>query len=122
MDNQLCKEFIWQVSANHGGESIPVSQMKTKHLFYTWLMIWNHSAPKELRIWDTHRYTFGSFYTPKYMLNAFRSLYIELKNRDDIGYKMLGVIESIENNYRKTCYIDSNIKRIENNDNPNHRR
>jgi hypothetical protein len=78
--------------------------MKTKHLFYTWLMIWNHAAPIELRIWENHHYIFSPFYTKEYMLEAFKYIYFELKNRKDIGPKMLGVINRIESNYRKTIY------------------
>jgi len=72
-------------------------EMDTKHVFYTWLMIWNHEAPDDsMRIWFTHRYQFSSFYTPKYMLKAFGVMYFQLKNRTDVGPKMKWVIARIE--------------------------
>jgi hypothetical protein len=98
------KEFVWKCSDQRGGFFIPVSQMHTKHLFYTWLMIWNHAAPVELRIWFNHPYVFDPFYTKEYMLEAFRSMYFELKKRTDIGFKMREVITRIEANYCNTIY------------------
>lgn len=91
--------FKWKTSNDNN--FISPKDMHSKHLFYTWLMIWNHSAPKELRIWDTHKYVFNSFYTNEYMLSAFANLYFELKKRTDLGPKMLEVISKIESNYIK---------------------
>lgn len=98
------KEFVWQTSKHNGGEAVPVSKMGSRHLFYAWLMIWNHSAPPALRVWDNHRYVFSSFYTAEYMLKAFRAMYIELKYREDLTPGMLEVIEKIESNYAKTIF------------------
>lgn len=78
-----------------------VHNMKTKHLFYTWLMIWNHCCPKNIQIWFNHKYIFPSFYTKKYLLKAFKFLYQELKNRADLGFKSKQVIEKIESLYLK---------------------
>jgi hypothetical protein len=97
-------EFIWRSAACNGGGKFSVTEMRTKHLFYTWLMIWNHAAPSYLRIWDNHHYIFSSFYTKEYILLAFKSMYLELKRRTDIGPKMLEVIARIEANYTKTIY------------------
>lgn len=101
---EVKKPFFWRSAACNGGGERSVKEMETKHLFYTWLMIWNHSAPQELRIWDTKRYVFGPFYTNEYMLEAFREIYIELKTRKDIGPKMKEVVSRIEANYSKTIY------------------
>jgi hypothetical protein len=100
----LEREFIWK---DREDNFIRVSQMDTKHVFYTWLMIWNHGVPPWHQIWFRHRYTFGSYYTKNYMLEAFRAMYIELKRRDDLGPRMKEVITQIEDKFRLTIYEDS---------------
>jgi hypothetical protein len=40
-------EPVWKTQ---DGERIPYTQMRTSHLFYALRMIWNHTAPAELRI------------------------------------------------------------------------
>jgi len=80
----------------------PPKTMNTKHLFYTWLMIWNHACPEKLRIWAKHKYQFDlKIYTKKYMLTSFQKLYYELKRRNDLGYKMKKVLLKIEGYYHK---------------------
>lgn len=90
---KVARGFRWR---DRGGEFHDPLQMDTKHLFYTWLMIWNHSAPPHMRIWANHAYVFSDFYTPAYMLRAFRATYYELKTRKDLGYKMAQVVKRIE--------------------------
>lgn len=92
------KPFIWRTKDRH--LLLPVNEMNTKHLFYTLLMIWNHSAPKDAQIWFNHKYVFGPFYTPQYMLAAFRAIYVELKRRTDIGPRMSEVLTKMENYHR----------------------
>lgn len=58
--------------------------MSTHHVFYTLLMIWNHSAPEDMKIHPYKRYTFSSSYTSEYMANAVKSLMIEFSKRDDV--------------------------------------
>lgn len=87
--------------------------MKTKHLFYAWLMIWNHTCPPELQYWFTHEYEFAPFYTPEYMLRAFRAFYIELKRRNDIGPKMAKAIKDIESHYMKWAASNTIALRLE---------
>lgn len=88
-------DFRWFTA---DGFYIRPSEMRTKHVFYTWLMIWNHAAPSEYRIWHNPK-RFSDFYTSDYMLAAFAAMYVELKRRVDIGPKMQNVIEFIEGLY-----------------------
>jgi hypothetical protein len=87
-------DFLWRTKDSH--QFIAVWDMNTKHVFYTLLMIWNHSAPEDAQIWFRHRYVFDSFYTPEYMLQAFNALYHEIKTREDLGYKMSEVVYKME--------------------------
>ena len=89
---ELDAAFAWR---DREGNFLRPSQMPSKRLFYTWKMIWNHACPPELRYWDDHRYEFGSFYTPEYMLQAFRCLYLELKTRSDLGPRMAQAVTEI---------------------------
>ena len=50
MSNEIAKPFVWKSSKSNGGGEFLVTDMVSRHLFYTWLMIWNHSAPVELQI------------------------------------------------------------------------
>jgi hypothetical protein len=59
-------------------------------------MLWNHITPKELRIWNNHRYNFPSFYTKLYIMESMLNLYNELKNRDNLGFKSKEVLNKIE--------------------------
>ncbi len=85
--------FLWK---DQCGNFINPKNMTTKHCFYTWLMIWNHVAPKQFRIWNNHKYIFPKFYTKEYMLEAFKQMYYELKNRNDLGFKSKQVLQKIE--------------------------
>jgi len=77
----LEKGFQWRART---GEMFSPCDMETRHLFFTVLMIWNHSCPPEQRIWKTQKYYFTEFYTPKYMLTALVNLLVELSIRGDI--------------------------------------
>lgn len=59
-------------------------EMSTRHLFYTFRMIWNHSMPKEARseIYIKHR--FAAFYSQEYMEEAIQFLGNELLSREDL--------------------------------------
>ncbi len=105
MENTIVKPFMWKVNVFHGGGELSVDEMETKHLFYTFLMIWNHSAPKKLRIWEKRKYDFGPHYTPEYMFEAFKNMLFELTKRKDLGPKMLAVLQTIESNFSKDLFL-----------------
>lgn len=103
------KGFRWKTKDD---EFLDPRQMTSKHLFYAWLMIYNHSAPEEHQIWFTQRYVFTAFYTPKYMFKAFEQLYYELKTRKDLGPKMLAVIAEIESIFLDRLYDEEALEGI----------
>lgn len=68
-------------------------QMKTRHIFYTLRMIWNHCAPDNLKLRPYQKYNFNSFYTTEYMIRAVKSLIEELKTRDNIEIYIPDIIK-----------------------------
>lgn len=77
------------------------SEMSDKHVFYTWLMIWNHSVPSRYTIWFSYKYVFMDFYSNEYMQQSFNILYCEMKKRS-YGIATQRTIETIEK-YIKIC-------------------
>lgn len=59
-------------------------EMDTHHLYFTLRMIWNHSAPPDMRMHPYEQYSFGPFYTFEYMSEAVKHIYRELKTRTDM--------------------------------------
>lgn len=99
LDNkELEPNFKWR---DRKGNFYLVKDMETRHLFYTWLMIWNNAAPFKLRIWFKNRYSFPAFYTKEYMLKSFKHIYFELKKRSDLGFKCSQVVKQIEDFYKQ---------------------
>jgi hypothetical protein len=92
---KLDNSFKWR--CKDSGRLVKPKYMHYKHLFYTWLMIWNHAVPTNYTIWWNYKYVFDDYYTNEYMQAAFGAIYREIKKRTDYGYKMLGVIRDIEN-------------------------
>lgn len=90
---EVQKAFQWRANS---GKFYYVKDMATRHLFYTWLMIWNHSAPREQKIMPHRSYTFGKFYTPAYMFEAFKQTYFELKSRTDLAFQFQEIVKKIE--------------------------
>jgi hypothetical protein len=84
--------FKWKTRDD---EFVRPKDMHTSHLFYTWLMIWNHSAPEEYRVRFKHRYSFGSYYTVEYMVEAFKNMTAELKSRKDIDLGIVSVLKDV---------------------------
>lgn len=74
--------FRWRDT--HGEFHDPTC-MATRHLFFTLRMIWNHSMPASAQLHPFKAYTFGPFYSRKYMLEAVRALAVELSTRKDIA-------------------------------------
>jgi len=90
-------DFVWRSREGN----LLVKDMKAKHIFYVWLMIWNHAAPKHMQVWFTHKYVFSyPKYTPEYMLVAFKAMYSALLARwDELGPKMKQAVGMIEGMY-----------------------
>ncbi|ATN95005.1 hypothetical protein [Leptospira phage LE3] len=95
---EIKKAFQWR---SREGKFYYPKDMATRHLFYTWLMIWNHSAPKEQKVMGYKSYTFAKFYTPEYMFEAFKQTYFELKSRDDLALQFKEIVEKIESYFLK---------------------
>lgn len=71
--------FQW---VDHEGVRHDPQQMNTHHLFYTLRMIWNHSAPSQLKIRPYKKYThFKKMYTNAYMKLAVKAIILELAQR-----------------------------------------
>jgi hypothetical protein len=92
--------MVFQWRDRKGNMHYP-KDMSTKHVFYAWLMIWNHAAPEHMRIWNNHKYRFPAHYSREYVLESFRELYYELKQRSDLGIKSKKVVNIIEGYYRR---------------------
>lgn len=62
------------------------SDMPTRHLFYTFRMIWNHRMPREFNVGqNVKRYRFNPHTHPDvYLMQAVRALGAELHKRDDL--------------------------------------
>ena len=102
--NKVKGKFAWR---GRSGNFYDPTLMASKHVFYVMLMIWNHAAPENMRIWANHCYEFPDFYTPTYMLEAFQTMYAEAYTREDLGHGMKLVLEQIgisHLNYQKYLY------------------
>ncbi len=96
--------FMWRTK---GGDMIAPRDMETRHVFYTWLLIWNHSCPKELVRPEGRRYDeFGAWYTPQRMLTAFGVMTEELKRRHDLTLGFRKVVEEVVKAYAEWCGLD----------------
>lgn len=82
-------------------------KMETRHLFYTFRMIWNHSMPNDAKIYPYHEYRFGSFYTTEYMMVAARRMFNELLIREDIPENFIAQLE-----FMKDYVIKNNIAHL----------
>jgi hypothetical protein len=82
--NTPVEAFRWRTSTKDGKRSLLPSEMETRHVFYTLLMIWNHTMPIEARTEGYKEYTFSSFYTPEYMAKAVYAHVEELATRRDM--------------------------------------
>jgi len=71
--------FAWR---DRSGVFHDVRRMTTRHLYYTLLMIWNHSAQEHLKYRPFKEYDFTPFYTKEYFIEAVPFLLRELQTRD----------------------------------------
>ena len=68
---------------------IAPKDMETKHLFMTFVLIWNHTMPCEAMVkrsgnWTHHMYMLGPFYTKEYLALALVSIAPVLFSRTDL--------------------------------------
>lgn len=82
MSKHVIKPFRWR---DRKGNFHYVTDMDSRHLFYTVRMIWNHSAPENVKLKPYKKYNFSKFYSNKYMANAIRCMTKELSLRDDLN-------------------------------------
>lgn len=81
MKYELKEMFKWKPN---GAEEIAVSEMETRHLWFTLKMIWNHTMPEQHKFHPYKKYAFGPRYTTEYMLEAVSEILKVLKDRKDI--------------------------------------
>lgn len=102
----LTKPFEWR---DQHGNFHKITEMKTKHLFFTIRMIWNHSAEKHHRIEPYKRYRFPDFYTREYIKQAVSAMSRELNNRDDLTPYFIKCLRHISDCLEKRrCLSGSN--------------
>jgi len=81
--NELAVSFRWRTAE---GKLLATKDMYTDHMINVIKMVWNHSAPVELRGSGSKSYSFDEYYTKEYMITAIRVLChaISVRNlRDD---------------------------------------
>lgn len=77
-------------------EKLLPSEMKTSHLFYIIKMIWNHSAPENLKFKPYTRYVFDcKIYTDEYIKKIFPVLLHECVGRKDLPNEMILVLNKM---------------------------
>lgn len=101
----LIESFKWK---DKKGNFHSPKDMSTQHLFFTFRMIWNHTAPEDMRIEPYQRYSFDDFYTAEYIADAIRAISSELSKREDLKpyfKKCLDIIKGHLNIYFGTITI-----------------
>ncbi len=89
--------FHWRT---RGGDFVRPANMETRHVFFTWLMIWNHACPEQLRRPEGRHYDeFDPHYTPAYMAQAFRVMFNELQARQDLRATWKTVVDEVLSSY-----------------------
>lgn len=86
--------FRWR--DQHGKLHSPIL-MGTRHLYFTVVMIWNHTMPYEARTHNYKEYRFGPFYSPSYLETAIRWMLPEVLRRHDLErYQILALLKMNE--------------------------
>lgn len=91
------KNFRW---TDREGRRWKLTDMTTKHVFYSWLMLWNHYAPQPYDIGGIgNRYAFiGTVKDPE---KSFRELTYELVTRTDATDVQKAVVQRVIENAAK---------------------
>ena len=74
--------FQWKDS--QGNLHYP-EDMETRHLFFTFRMIWNHSMPEEYKLHPYRKHSFSGFYSYEYIKKSLYNISAELFMRKDIA-------------------------------------
>lgn len=87
------------------------SNMETRHLFMTLVMIWNHTMPASHRIfksgsWVHHFYTFGPFYTKEYAASAILAMSSELFTRHNLEDSWIDTLNHMKSLLTKELICD----------------
>jgi hypothetical protein len=107
-NKDVALNFQWRTQF---GEMYYPREMVTRHVFYTWLLIWNHSCPAELVRPEGRKYDgFGKWYTPERLLTAFACMAEELTRRDNLLPWQIAVIREVVSSFAKWC--DTQPKQI----------
>ncbi len=87
--------FQWKQAK---GKYTLISDMNDKHVFYTWLMLWNHNCKPEHKIWENNKYALDKAMHISYQIDAFKQLWLEVIHRTEkgcYGFKTVDVIGRI---------------------------
>lgn len=105
-NRQVTDKFKWR---DRKGNFHYPKGMKTRHLFFTLRMIWNHTMP--LKFMPFKMYYFSDFYTPAYFAKAIYHLTVELMKRHDLEPIQVKTIELMID-YLKTEQIISDKPKV----------
>ena len=90
--------FKWR---ERTGTRVLVTEMPTRHLFFTLRMIWNHTMPMKARLRPYREYTFGPVYTQEYLQTAVKEIYTELRTRADLKPHWQQDLQRMQNYFTK---------------------
>ena len=98
----------WKWKDSKGNFWYP-ARMETRHLFYTLRMIWNNTMPADAHVgYNIRYYTFGSFYSERYLKEAIVLIYSELAQRKDMRSDWKRELEKMRS------YFNPELNKIEN--------
>lgn len=98
MSQEINPLFKWR---DRHGEFHIVGAMETRHLFHVFRMIWNHSAPENMKLRPFHQYSFGPTYTAKYLETAVFQIYCELEIRPDMKPEWVQQMDTMRSHFDK---------------------
>lgn len=91
-----------------------ISEMETRHLFFTVRMIWNHTMPMAARLLPYKQYRFSAIYGPKYLADAVKHMIPELSERTDLQDLWAADIERMKNWFMQQDLLKQPQKEIVN--------
>ena len=103
---ELVGPFVWETQY---GELIPVTKMKTSHVFHSIRMVYNNTCPKG---WQT-RNTFKRYILNRpahYWRKAVMALMEELATRKDLTPAQLAELKTIVECIRFSMFVGKSLK------------